>query len=183
MLRHNFETKEPAKRDALELGILKTAFYEMEKSYMPQAEHADGVYNAIPFSISNFLSIIVDAYQLLGKDKKFLDIGAGSGMKTRVASVLFDAYGIDINEEHVAFAQRFGSNVIHQDALTFENYGDFDLIYFYSPFKDDDLQKQLEDRIHNQMKTETLVVPIFSAYDWSEFSDMKKHGYLYEKCS
>lgn len=181
MLRYNFEKQEPTYRDGLELGILKTAFYEMEKSYMPQRQQCGDAYDAIPFSISDFLSIIVDAYQLLGKDKKFLDVGSGSGMKTKVASVLFDAYGIDINEEHVAFAQKFVNNIKLQDALTFENYGDYDLIYFYGPFKNDNLQKQLEDKIHNQMRQETLVAPIFSAYDWNKFPDMKKHGCLYEK--
>lgn len=190
--RYNYQSKDYVERTTLELSLLKTAFYEMERSFMPispshwhiplpsNIEKGDA-YTAVPFSISNFLSIIIDAYGLLGEGKKFLDVGCGSGMKTKMANLLFDTCGIDIDPECVSFAQKIGNDVELQDALEYKNYGDFDLIYFYSPFKNDDLQRQLEDTIRNQMRTETLIAPIFSVYDWEEFSDMKKHGFLYEK--
>ena len=180
-MRYNYEKDFVEHRPTLEITLLKKAFYEMEKSLLPSEIDSGEKYSAVPFSINNFLSLLIYAFHLLGKDKRFLEVGSGSGIKTAIAKTLFDAQGIDINEEHVEFGKKIGSDIFHQDALTFDNYSDYDLIYLFSPFKDDDLQKELEDRIHDQMRKETLIAPIFSAYDWGEFSDMKNHGFLYEK--
>ncbi len=107
---------------------------------------------------------------------KFLDVGCGIGTKLRAAKWMgFDAYGLEITEKYVEFARAmYYSNheakkyIIHADGREFKNYRKFDVIYFYCPMCQGELQKQLERAIYSRAKSNTIFVGFLKKRNGSE---------------
>lgn len=140
-------------------------------------------YHYVAFPPSSFIDILFEGFVLLGGDssKKFLDIGCGIGTTVLMASNIFDAYGFDYNKELTHRAQFIvGDRVCYDDAKTFNRYEQFDFIYYYRPFVDDNLQYQLEERIFNGMKVGSLVCPILNVFDWDIHTE-KVGEFTYQK--
>ncbi|MCI0529890.1 MAG: hypothetical protein L0Y56_20800, partial [Nitrospira sp.] len=111
------------------------------------------------------------------KDYRFLDVGAGVGGKVAIArSAIFNrrltkahwrADGIEVNPSYIEGAKVFygdygdygdGPPAFSGDALTFEGYGRYALIYFYCPMERDELQRKLERVIYERAAEGTVFV-------------------------
>jgi SAM-dependent methyltransferase len=108
----------------------------------------------MPFQPAEFLSILFECVpELAGRE--FLDVGCGPGTKMLLARDFFgmEACGIEINPEMAAAAEAVGG-VRVGDALRVPDgvYENFDLIWLYRPFRDAQLEEQLEARIMDEMK-------------------------------
>lgn len=97
---------------------------------------------------------------------RFLDIGCGGGTKVFAAARHFARCdGLEYDPGYARAGQRTLSlimpgqgEVFEGDALTFENYGDYDVIYFYRPINDHDLLEQMQARVVEQARPGTLIV-------------------------
>ena len=120
---------------------------------------------------SDFLAHLHAAYRLClalkrTKGVRFLDVGCGGGLKVYSALRYFeDAQGFDLEPAYVEASERLFSldptakaTVFKQDALTFEGYDAFDVIYFYRPISDDAVLHQLEERITSMARPETVLI-------------------------
>ena len=93
-------------------------------------------------------------------------------MKVLQAAQLFrTAHGLEYDPGYVAAAEAMlrvsgGGRcaVFHADALTFDRYGDYDVIYFYRPMQSDALLKQLEKRIVSTTRPGTILVNHYSGF-------------------
>lgn len=100
-----------------------------------------------------------NGFDLVGK--KFLEIGSGTGyccdLMRREG---MQAEGIELNSKLVEIStQMFSEIKFHNiDCLDFENYGDYDIIYYYCPFKDKELQKKLNTKIEDEIKVGGYIV-------------------------
>jgi SAM-dependent methyltransferase len=108
----------------------------------------------MPFQPAEFLSILFECVpELAGRE--FLDVGCGPGTKMRLARDFFglEPVGIEINPAMAAEARAWGS-VTTADALELGDgaFGAWDLIWLYRPFRDPQLETQLEARIMDEMK-------------------------------
>lgn len=132
---------------------------------------ADTHYGDIPLSGAYFLNLLQAARRIaLAQDRvtppRFLDVGCGGGTKVIAASAVFDvAHGIELDAECVdrakAFLHRIGAQgpqIDQADALQFDDYGHYDIIYFYRPMKTGNLATQLEDRILSQVSPGTILI-------------------------
>lgn len=116
----------------------------------------------MPFQCADFLAILFDCVPEMRGGRSFLDIGCGPGTKMRLASQLYglDAWGIEIDPAMAKEAEKYATSlhglsaVICADALKAGPgaYGAWDLIWLYRPFRDRDLETQLETRIMDEMK-------------------------------
>ena len=96
----------------------------------------------------------------------FLDVGCGAGMKVLQAAQLFQtAHGLEYDPGYVEAAEAMlrvsGEGrcaVFHADALTFDRYDDYDVIYFYRPMRNEALLEQLEKRIVSAARPGTILV-------------------------
>lgn len=162
------------------------AFFNLE-ALQTSTEITLGRFNFVPFPCGVFVDILTEAYDYLGHDssKKFLDIGCGIGTKVILACSFFDAYGIEFNEKDVEKAKILGLNRVGNcDAMAFDNYAIFDVLFYYRPFFDQELYGQFESMIHQKMKPGALVAPMDTEYKWEEMPDMEKISkYLYKKIS
>jgi SAM-dependent methyltransferase len=108
----------------------------------------------MPFQPAEFLSILFECVpELAGRN--FLDVGCGPGTKMLLAGHFYGlhAEGIEIDSAMAAAAAAHGG-VFPQDALEAVPcfYSVYDLIWLYRPFRDRELEQQLERRIMNEMK-------------------------------
>lgn len=92
----------------------------------------------------------------------FVDVGCGVGLKLLQAASLYEQVSGIEYEPHRAKAAAYWlgktAQVITADALTFEGYADFDVIYAYKPLQDDNMMRETEDRIVSQAKAGTILI-------------------------
>ncbi len=113
----------------------------------------------MPFSWPDFIALVAEALPDTPGDR-FLDIGAGVGTKMTLARELFglDVHGVERVPEYVAQARSQGLEVTEADALAWDGYGEFDLIFFNRPFFDVARQADLERRVWAAMKPGAVVI-------------------------
>lgn len=137
--------------------VLDRAFADVEQD--PEAA-AHGCFADIRLRPSHFLAHMQAAWRLLSAEgrvrgARFLDVGCGAGSKVLIASGFFaEADGLEYDPGYVAVAGRLigtprapRTRVFAGDALAFEGYGAYDVIYFYAPMRDTEKLRALEERI------------------------------------
>src|SRR5260370_21564904 len=112
----------------------------------------------MPFQLPAFAGLLYEAMAEAPGDR-FLDIGCGPGSKMLIAQEIFGlyAFGIDRVPEYVAAAAGLALDVSEADALSWYNYGAFDLIWFYRPMADPALQARLERKVWDDMAPRAIV--------------------------
>lgn len=131
----------------------------------------------IPMDIQRFELLLCAAYRLLlvngrADTARFLDVGCGGGTKVLAASRVFHKCdGLEYDQGYAKAGQRTleltapeTGRVMHGDALTFESYADYDVIYFYRPIADDDLLSQMQDRIIAQARPGTILLAPYTKF-------------------
>lgn len=136
----------------------------------PQSKEM-GCFADIALSSASFLAHAHAAYRVAlaqkrNTDLRFVDVGCGGGMKVLLASEFFDrAEGYDFDPSYVAAAQQVlgrsfaGSHKVFQgNALIFDAYDTYDIIYFYQPMQDADGLERLEARIAQFARPGTILI-------------------------
>jgi SAM-dependent methyltransferase len=169
-----------------QLQLLETALTAMHRLIMPQDQTAEaielGCYPDLPLSSVGFISHMHAAYrvglaQRQPRPLRFLDVGCGGGLKVMMAAGLFsEAAGFDYDRNYVQAAQDgFARMAAHRcsafwaNALEYEGYDGFDVIYLYKPMGDDVALAQMEDRIIARSRPGTIVVaPYYEFFQRNE---------------
>lgn len=129
-----------------------------------------GRYYAIPLSIRAFLRALTCARTSASAARTFLEIGSGLGSKAIIMeNVHPDIYylGLELHPPYLAVARRVVPNqrFVQADALTFDRYAEFDLLYFYQPFRDRDQQLALEWTICNSARVGAVLIRVLGHAD------------------
>ncbi len=165
---------------------LEVALYEplYDQEYFDQ-----GHWDYVAYGIPEFMAHLHEIHLLTDRadNLKFIDVGCGIGTKVALASLYFDSYGVELNEDYAKVAKkitkpkkfwqygRYEANkdrekrIFVHDALKF-NYADYDVIYYFRPMHDDKMQTALETRIWKQAKPGTFVVPIYAISSFPRFA-------------
>ncbi|RYH09440.1 class I SAM-dependent methyltransferase [Tropicimonas sp. IMCC6043] len=136
----------------------------------PAAE-AMGCFSDLSLAQSVFIANLQAALRVLlaqgrYRDKRFLDIGCGAGMKVLTAAQWFDrAVGVEIDPGHADSARRLlarlrrgNIEIIEGDALGFDGYAGFDVLYFFRPMRYPEQLALLEDRIVSRARPGALLI-------------------------
>ena len=142
----------------------------------------DGGYKCIHLPADHFCSMIgqtLEHREIAEHDVhklKFIDIGCGVGEKLYLASLFgMQSFGLELRKElidegeqllksmghrctHWSQTPNVAECFIHADGLTYD-YKDFDILYFYCPLVDSNLQIKLEDQIAKTAKIGAIVIP------------------------
>jgi len=125
----------------------------------------DGSYPFIPLRTKRFVAALSIAMELAQPNRlgrpNFLDVGCGDGTKVLIASAFgCNASGIEHDPECVKRARSLyrRTSIETVDALQYEHYGDFDIVYFYCPIRDTEKQILLEQRIASQVRPGTILI-------------------------
>lgn len=148
-------------------------------NHAPQAGDAEsiGCFPDIPLDAALFLANAHLALRVLLAQKRpgpyrFLDVGCGGGVKVALAGEVFrQVAGLEYDAGYVQIARRTldlmqvrRGEIIEANALTFDDYGDYDVIYFFQPMRTQDGLHALEDRIASQARPGTILIapyPLF----------------------
>lgn len=148
----------------------------------------------------SFLDVDIDIERFHSHAYSFVDAGCGVGHKVFLAEILgfSKVVGIDIEPEYLSAAKRtikqFCENkydeerisktikFIKQDILE-TNYSNFDVIYFYVPFRNHDKEVEFEKRIIETAKSGAIIVGMSNhCLDLATRNKLIKHAYnIYEK--
>lgn len=138
------------KRDVDDLARFFRLYYSLEFAIgQVLSDHDASYYPNSSFSILRFVATLRRAQTLCGKGARFLDVGCGLGNKVWIAQELgFDAHGIEVNEKYVEIARNLVGphRVLCQDATTYAEYGEFDVIYFFNPMPSGALEAAVLER-------------------------------------
>ena len=171
----------PSKFDitGVQVDALDTTMFWLHRvmSPNPQSEEAKemGGFSDIPLSSQLFMAHAHAAFRVALAQKRpeplrFVDVGCGGGMKVLLAAEFFDqSDGFDFDPVYVEAAQSALSNIdlprcntFSGDALKFDDYAKYDVIYFYQPMSDRVLIAEMEARIANTARPGTiLIAPYF----------------------
>lgn len=114
----------------------------------------------MPFQMADFIALMSEAVRETD-GPVYLEVGSGIGTKMMVAKYLFGLYvgGIEYSETLATVArQKHRGPVTIADALAIFNgaYSHADIIWMYRCFRDDVLQRQLEQRIYEEARSGTI---------------------------
>ncbi|MCB2135311.1 MAG: class I SAM-dependent methyltransferase [Rhodobacteraceae bacterium] len=138
---------------------------------------AMGCFADIPLHASAFAELAHAAMRVglaqgrVGR-QRFLDVGCGCGLKLIQAVQFFaEAHGVEYDPGYAAAARQLialagcgREKVFEGDALEFDDYGQYDVIYMYRPLKDETLMTRLEDLILTQAAPGTVVIAPYSGF-------------------
>lgn len=144
---------------------------------VPDADLPDGSFHYIPYQLGNFADMILELAEYLPDDPDFkhsrqpvrpltfVEVGCGIGRNLNIIRAqplvpIAKAMGFDIVPQYIEVARQLyglGENVFVDDALTFD-YGGFDLIFFYRPFSEGDLEKKFEEHLIDSAKSGAVII-------------------------
>lgn len=106
----------------------------------------------MPFPVFDFIALTAEALPESPGDR-FLEIGCGIGTRMLLAQEIYglDVSGVERVPEYAEQARALGLTVSVEDALAHKGYGGHDILWFNRPFRDQMLQRALEQRVWEQM--------------------------------
>lgn len=176
----------PDPRPRLDLGaaqesVLVSVFTMAHRAVNPVPQAPDaaelGCFPDIPLNVGRFLANVHLAHRLLLARKhagvtRFLDVGCGGGIKVTLAAELFDvADGLEYDPGYVETAERTFQamrarrcSVFQADGLSFEGYGDYEVIYFFQPMSSSEGLYRLEERIVDSVPAGTILIAPYDGF-------------------
>ena len=125
---------------------------------------------------SQFVELMHAAYRVrlaMGEsESKFLDIGCGVGTKILGASWFFRfVAGIELDPGYAAAGRKLlnraglsGAELFEQDALEFDDYHSYNIIYLFRPISDDELLFRLEKQIVESVAPRTIIAAPYKGF-------------------
>lgn len=142
-----------------------------------EAAAAHGCFQDIALPHSRFSALALSAWRILKAQKhaaptRFIDVGCGGGLKVLSALEFFDeATGLEFDPAYVDAARDLldkaaaeDARIVHGDALEFDDYGAFDVIYLYRPIRDTEKLWALEERIAASAAPGTLLIAPYEMF-------------------
>ena len=129
----------------------------------------DGYYDFIPHNQESVVRVFMKIASITNKPiNSFLDVGCGPGNILWSAKTILNpknTHGIEYDSYYASIAEvllsgMLGSKVFNMDALNFDRYEDYDVIYFYCPISNRKLQVELERKKKKKMKVGAYYVPM-----------------------
>lgn len=170
-----------AKTTYTQMGASDDVFHWLHAMLNP-SEQSDAArdhacFPDIALSNSEFHEHLHAAYRVIlaqrrNEPVRFLDVGCGGGLKVLTAFRYFpETHGFDFDPAYVDAANHLLSKddglnckVFEQDALTFEGYGNYDVVYFYRPISEETLLIEMEQAIATQARPGTVLVAPYVSF-------------------
>lgn len=132
----------------------------------------------MPYNINLFREHLEIALRKFPEAKTFLDVGCGTGDKLHCAgNFRLEPSGIELSKTLAGRAVYFG-NVFQQDAMTFQSYNSFDIVYLWNPIPTDcslELMYTIKDQIRDKCVIispyPTRQLPMLEDADWTELAE------------
>jgi len=101
----------------------------------------------------------------LGHPPTFLDAGCGVGNIMLIADAVgFEASGIDLNPDLIEMAHHLLHNIHPEpvldiaDILSYNKYNTFDVIYYFHPLRNGDMERVFEKKVEKEAKVGAIII-------------------------
>jgi len=149
--------------------LLEVMFEKAAHRHLSGQKVIDKRYTCTLSSTDEFYNYIIKAGTLVTVHRPaFLDVGCGVGHKILLAREMgYDAYGLEIVNGYIKEGRKLfqlfdvdktRECFIEGDALKYNHYNLFSVLFCVQLFVDDELQKQLQDRIVSQAESGTVII-------------------------
>jgi protein-L-isoaspartate O-methyltransferase len=141
------------------------------------AAQARGLFADIALDAGEFVAAAHLGYRLCLAQRRpaplrFLDVGCGGGIKVMIAAEFFDeCWGLELDPGYAEAARRNlaamevrRGAIAEGDALAYDGYAGYDVIYFYRPIRTDEALMALEARIAGQAAPGTILIAPYSGF-------------------
>jgi SAM-dependent methyltransferase len=94
-------------------------------------------------------------------NKKFLDVGCGLGSLCEIARIKgLVVEGIEINPVLIKIAKQIFPDIkiYEMNIIDFNRYHEYDIIYYWLPFRDEKLKWEFREKIENEMRIGAYLV-------------------------
>ena len=149
--------------DAGALRDLAETVSTVDREWMKKIPSADDKHHIpwIPFPVDQFVSMLWEA-NAAAAGKNYLEIGCGPGTKMLIAQTLFGlkVFGFDRVPEFVERARDLNglTSADLSDAGKWDDFGNYDIIWFNRVFRPADEEQALEARVWETMKPGAVVM-------------------------
>lgn len=95
------------------------------------------------------------------RSPRFLECGSGFGFVAALARELgFTVTGVGVEASYVETSRRLFPSVRVEEAdlLAFDRFGQFDVVYYYGPFSDHEVQARFERRIEADLRPGGIIL-------------------------
>lgn len=169
----------PDRPESVQMALQDRAWSKLHAAIAPVPLGAhirdNGQYDDIAYPVADFLRLLLLARRVavaLGKaEVRFLDVGCGTGLKVLMAAEMFGQtdgleYLPGLAQAAETLLHRAGSrsHILTADALQFDGFGDYDLIYFYKPIHTPKDLADMEARIAAQVKSGTILIAPYAGF-------------------
>lgn len=137
---------------------------------VPPSAERDGLCHWIASPLPAYLDGLRAALEF-APGKRYLEVGSGIGTRSSMAyRVGFDVTGLEIRPEYADVARRFvpECEFVVGDALSFNGYGDFDVVYTYEPMHHPAMRVALCEQFTRYMRPDAVLIHLFHAGDMRE---------------
>lgn len=113
----------------------------------------------MPADVAQYLVLLIEAMAEAPGDR-FLEVGCGPGTKMLLARELLglDVHGFDRVPEYAEAACEHGLDAFVQDALTYRDYGRFDIVFLNRPCREATLERELERMVWTRMRRGAVLI-------------------------
>jgi SAM-dependent methyltransferase len=97
------------------------------------------------------------------KSPALLECGSGFGFVAALARELgFSVTGIEVVPEYIELSRRLfpAVRIVEDDLLTWDHFGDFDVVYYNGPFAHDQIQANFERRIETRLRPGGIILAV-----------------------
>ncbi len=159
-----------------------------------EAAEQSGAYPDIGLANSAFVEHMHAAFrvtlaQRLPRQPRFLDVGCGIGLKVLTAHQFFPRTdGLELDPGYAKTARKLlkksafsNAKIFQTDALEFQKYDAYDVIYFYWPIHDEKKMIELEKRIIAMAQPGTILIAPYPGFGsrYPEYECQHIAGNLY----
>jgi SAM-dependent methyltransferase len=181
---HDWPLMPPAR--ALDLltvqaGLIEGALTRAHRAVNPAAQSPEaaalGAFADIAYPAGRFVALAHLALRVLLAQRapppyRFLDVGAGGGMKVALAADLFrEADGVEVDPAYAAAARAtlaaMGATrcrIEQADGAAFDGYAAYDVLYFYQPMRDPGGLTELEAAIAAGARPGAVLIAPYEAF-------------------
>lgn len=114
----------------------------------------------MPFEMDDWVGMAWAALPEIEVSNRYLDVGCGPGTKMAVAEALFSwrARGFDRVPEYIAAATGQGLDAVLCDALAWEDWTGYGVVWFNRVYREPLLQQLLEARVWDGVSPGTVIM-------------------------
>ena len=140
---------------------LLTTVRQLERAWQKRVPSAssDRYTPWMPSDVAQYLVLLVEAMAEAPGDR-FLEVGCGPGTKMLLARDLFglEVHGFDRVPEYVEAAKEHHLEVAVQDALSYQDYGKYDIVFLNRPCREPTLERELERTVWAKMRRGSVLI-------------------------